>query len=88
MENTEVNDFYDEIGKVCSRFSVSGLVGIWFSGNTDVYGKLTAYDVADTRMKTICERLAGVLEGWADGIHKGAVVHEVRTAVTDNNDKN
>jgi hypothetical protein len=66
MTNDEIKAFYREIGAVCSKYKISGVAGVWFSGNGhDEFGQMLYWDIADSRMKLIIEDLSQKYSYWA-----------------------
>jgi hypothetical protein len=80
MTEKQAPDFYRAIGKVMQQYDVSAVVGIWFGGNDDLYGSLNLCDVADTRLKLICNALAQKIHTFKDSVVAPTVIgniHEV-----------
>lgn len=71
MTQDEVHKFYSEMAAVCHKYQIQAMVGMWFSGTSDLYGFVKQYDLADTDMKAVADHIANRLEEWADGIYKG-----------------
>jgi len=87
-DNEAIEAFYREIGQVCVKHNIAGLVGMWFHKSTDNYGFITNYDVTDSQMKGVCTFVAEKLEGWADDIHKGPQIGYIKEIATLDKKKN
>lgn len=81
MDNELFRQFYLDMDALCRKHKIVGLVGMWFHGPTDHYGFMRVHDITDTQFSAVCKAIAEKLEGWADGIHKGATsgsINELR----------
>lgn len=71
MTQQDVKKFYNEMAKVCHKYGVQAMVGMWFARNSELYGFFKQWDIADTEMGVVADHIAKKLEEWADGIYKG-----------------
>jgi hypothetical protein len=66
MTIEEIKQFYREIGDVCIKYNISGITGVWFSGEgNDEFGGLQYHDVNDSRMGLIIQAISGMYAEWA-----------------------
>ena len=83
MVNKEIEQFYRDIADVCLKYKISGIAGVWFSGEGhDEFGQLAFYDVT-TEMKTVVQMITEKYELWAGeaATHTNVTtkIHEMRS---------
>lgn len=66
MTEAQIKAFYKDLGEIVSKHKMSGLAGVWFSGEGhDEMGQLKFWDISDFRMKWVIEDIADKYERWA-----------------------
>ena len=84
MTVEQVKQFYREVGDVCIKHNISGVAGVWFSGEGhDEFGQLQFHDIADSRMGALTRIIAEMYNEWAKVAIKHTPkpignIHEVR----------
>lgn len=79
MTNEKVAAFYREIGEVCAKHNIGGLIGMWLAGRSDdSYGFIRYYDPTDTDMSRVSQLIMDQVISNADSIYKGETLGNIR----------